>query len=339
MLTVSVVIPAYNCQKYLAKAIRSAIHPAVIEIIVIDDGSTDKTAEVVSDVKQSLCEKAIARAEDSTSAHHAGVVRYVAQSNQGVSSARNRGIDEATGDLVAFLDADDWFLPQKLSRQIACFEADAALDIVQSGWQRVDEKGNLLETVSPWLSAPELTLENFLQFKPVLPSALLIRRSCLIDTKFDIDLAAAEDVDLMSRLLLKGYKAGWVKEALVNYRQHGHNAMGNSLTQARDLNKFLNKFFGQPNLPEQIRMMERSVRYQTLIWVACYLQSTGHYKETVQQLKRAWQYSPHLPAEALIYWADSFEKFNSQKPAHTFSSLLASDEWKQFVRWLLVQKR
>lgn len=339
MLTVSVVIPTYNCQKYIAEAIRSAIHPSVIEIIVVDDGSTDATVDVVDSVQQSLRTSAIASDVKRIQKRDAQLVRYISQSNQGVSSARNRGIGEASGDCIAFLDADDWFLPQKLSRQIACFESNETLDIVQSGWQRVDENGNLLETITPWLDAPELTLESFLQFKPVLPSALLIRRECLAKTKFDTDLAAAEDVDLMSRLLLKGYRAGWVKEALVSYRQHGHNAMGNALMQARDVNKFLDKFFSRQELPEQVRMMERSVRYHTLTWIACYLQSTGHYKETAQQLRQAWRYSPHLPAEALVYWMDSFEKFDLQAQTYALPSLLASEEWQQLVRWLMMQKR
>lgn len=329
MLTISVVIPAYNCQQYIEEAVKSAIHPSVVEIIVVDDGSTDETARSVKAIGAALSQRGL----------DAGLLCCISQPNQGVSAARNRGIGEATGDLIAFLDADDYFLVNKLSRQIACFEADAALDIVQCGWQRVDEAGQLLEVVSPWLSAPKLTLESFLKFKPVLPSALLIRRQCLLETMFDTDLAAAEDVDLMSRLLLKGYRAEWVKEALVSYRQHGSNAMGNSLAQARDLTKFLNKFFGQDDLPEHVRMMEKSVRYHTLVWAACCLQSTGHFEEMTRQLKQAWRYSPHLPIEALIYWMDSFEAFGSPARDPTFSTLLSSEEWQQLSLWVMSQSR
>lgn len=328
MLTVSVVIPTYNCQQYLAKAITSAIHPSVIEIIVIDDGSTDETAAVVKEVRQSLLQQGVG----------SDVLRYIKQPNQGVSAARNHGIEIASGELIAFLDADDCFLPNKLSCQIACFEADATLDIVQSGWQRVDTHGELLEVVSPWITSPELTLENFLRFKPILPSALLVRRKCLLNTKFDPELAAAEDVDLMSRLLLAGCRAEWVKEALVSYRQHGHNAMGNSLTQARDLNKFLDKFFGQQTLPEHVRMQERAVRYYTLVWAACCLQRTGHFKEMAQELRQAWHHTPHLPAEAVIYWMDSFEKFGFQQEGEGLRALLASQDWQALVSWILVQK-
>jgi len=328
VLTVSVIIPTYNCQQYVAVAIESAVQPCVIEVIVIDDGSTDETAAVVDKTRQSLTQQGL----------DCEWLRYIAQSNQGVSAARNRGISEAKGDVIAFLDADDWFLPHKVPCHLACFEsADEPLDIVQSGWQRVDEQGAVIEVVYPWQLAPELTLERFLQFKPVLPSALMVRRRCLLDTKFDTDLEAAEDVDFMSRLLLKGYRAGWVRETLVSYRQHGHSAMGNSLTQARDLNRFLDKFFALGDLPEHVQMMERSVRYYTLVWAACYLQSTDHFGEMEQQLRKAWDYSPYLPAEALIHWMDSFETFGWQRD-DALSQLLDSKEWQALVSWLLVQR-
>ena len=326
MLSVSVLIPTYNCQQYLAQAVQSAIHPEVLEIIVVDDGSTDDTANAV----EALARSHFASAQTK--------LRYIQQPNQGVSAARNRGIKVAKGDLIAFLDADDWFEPEKLSKQVACFEANAELDIVQCGWQRVNASGELLAEVTPWLEVKELTLGNFLRFKPVLPSALMVRRQCLLEIDgFDTALEAAEDVDLMSRLLLKGYRAEWVTDVLVNYRQHGSNAMGNALTQARDINKFLDKFFAQADLPSYVQMLENSVRYYTLIWAACYLQSTGHFKEMAQQLRKAWRYSPHLPTEALICWIESFEAFGWQQE-DSLNALLASEEWQQLVRWLLIQR-
>ena len=326
MLTISVVIPTYNCHQYIATAIKSALHSSVVEIIVVDDGSTDETTDVVEDVKQELT-------ADGIDSH---LLRYIFQTNRGVSAARNRGIDEARGDLIAFLDADDFFFEQKLSRQIDVFESDETVDIVQCGWKRVNESGGLLETVRPWTEAPKLTIGDFLKFKPILPSALLVRRACLVETKFDTELEAAEDVDLMSRLLLKGYRAEWVKESLVGYRQHGSNAMGNSLKQARDLNKFLDSFFGKPDLPEHVQMLEQAVRYYTLVWVACCLQSTGHYVEMSQQLRKAWQYSPHLPIEALVCWIDSFEKFGLNSPER-LDELFNTQEWQDTVGWLLTQ--
>jgi glycosyltransferase involved in cell wall biosynthesis len=94
---VSVIIPAYNAERYLRRSIESVLSQnyAPIEVIVVDDGSSDDTA--------SICQE------------YADQVTYIHQDNKGVSVARNRGIQESNGEFIAFLDADDWYLPNKLS--------------------------------------------------------------------------------------------------------------------------------------------------------------------------------------------------------------------------------
>src|SRR5947209_13220762 len=104
--SVSVIIPTYNHGRFIADAIESVLAQTypVSEIIVVDDGSTDETQEVV----EKFGEK----------------VRYIEQANAGVSAARNTGIENSDGDLVAFLDADDTWLPEKIEKQVAKFGAD-----------------------------------------------------------------------------------------------------------------------------------------------------------------------------------------------------------------------
>ncbi|MFZ9033203.1 MAG: glycosyltransferase family 2 protein, partial [Anaerohalosphaeraceae bacterium] len=99
-LKISAVIPAYNAEKYIARSINSVLNQTcpVDEIIVVDDGSTDSTAEVIKS--------------------YGGKVRYIHQQNAGVSAARNTGIQAATCEWVAFLDADDEWLPEKIERQV-----------------------------------------------------------------------------------------------------------------------------------------------------------------------------------------------------------------------------
>jgi len=322
--TISVVIPTYNCQQYLAKAIRSAIAQAVSEIIVVDDGSTDDTRRVVDAFSQ---------------LNFKPELRYFYQPNQGVCAARNHGIRVAKGELVAFLDADDWYLPNKLARQASLFMADPDLGLVQSGWQRVTESEQVISVVTPWVVAPELTLASWLRYKPVLPSALMVRRGWLVKVGgFDPAFQAAEDVDLVSRLAVSGCPAAWLKEVAVSYRQRSGSAMGNGLVQARDLAKFLDKFFEQPELPAAAQLLESSVRYHTLIWAAWYLQSTGYLSEMADYLQRAWSYSPYLPTEALTHWAESFASFSLDAGSPIdMRALLASSDWQDLVRWLLVQ--
>lgn len=110
---VSVIIPVLNCEQYLAQAIESVLaqtyHP--VEIVVVDDGSTDKSGEVA---------KGFASPE----------VRYVYQPNSGIGAARNTGTKLAQGSFLAFLDADDFWLPDKLYLQMAFFDEDDNLDMV-----------------------------------------------------------------------------------------------------------------------------------------------------------------------------------------------------------------
>ncbi len=320
-LSISVVIPTYNCEQYIAEAVQSALNQVAMEVIVVDDGSTDNTYQAIERLANPR-------------------LRYVHQQNQGVSAARNHGIYIARGELVAFLDADDYFLPHKLSQQKSIFAANPDLGLVQSGWQRVDDLGRSIATVALWESATELTVETWLRFKPVLPSALMIKRDWLIRVDgFDPQLRAAEDVDLVSRLALNGCQSAWLKEIAVSYRQRSNSAMGNSLVQAQDLSKFLNKFFQQPDLPESVQLLEASVRYHTMVWAAWYLHHTGCTEEMTHCLQVAWQHSPYLPLEALIHWVESFSEFSQQwgQPLEIVE-LIQSSAWQQLVQWLLRQK-
>src|SRR5689334_22859965 len=109
-MRVSAIIPCYNYGKYLARAIDSILAQtyAVSEIIVVDDGSSDNTREVATS--------------------YGGCVRYIYQQNAGRAAARNHGIREATGDWIALLDADDWWLPQKIELQVtAASKPDTAV--------------------------------------------------------------------------------------------------------------------------------------------------------------------------------------------------------------------
>ena len=112
MSQISVIVPVYNSEKYVAEAIQSVLAQTYqhFEIIVIDDGSTDGSAAVVQTLFPS--------------------VTYIFQENQGVGSARNKGIDNASGDYFALLDADDIWLEDKLARQIAVFDQDPQVDLV-----------------------------------------------------------------------------------------------------------------------------------------------------------------------------------------------------------------
>lgn len=108
----SVIIPAYDAEPFIARAIESVLTQTwpAHEILVVDDGSTDATAGVV--------------------ARYGGRVRYLRQDNAGVSAARNAGARAATGDWLAFLDADDWYYPDRLKRHAEWIQQDGRLDFL-----------------------------------------------------------------------------------------------------------------------------------------------------------------------------------------------------------------
>jgi len=139
--TVSVIIPTYNRAHYLGEAIDSIMNQDIrncqIEIIVVDDGSTDNTKEVLRKFGNS--------------------VRYIYQDNRGVGAARNRGISEATGEWVAFLDSDDRWLPDKLTLQFRILDAFPCHNAIHSEFLIFDETGIITDKgLQSWVSDPSV---------------------------------------------------------------------------------------------------------------------------------------------------------------------------------------
>lgn len=204
MKIVSVVIPTYNRAAQVPDAVRSVLaqKEVVCEVIVIDDGSKDDT--------------------EATLAPFAGSIRYIRTENGGVSAARNRGIREATGEWVAFLDSDDTWHPDKLRRQLAAMErAGAKLCFCVSA----DESGEAIDDLRAMDPSLPENGERFYPpgdcrfFKharhPFLQSMIVERDALLKSGIFDESLRVAEDTKLLYNLILThGYAV--VNEVLVS---------------------------------------------------------------------------------------------------------------------------
>jgi glycosyltransferase involved in cell wall biosynthesis len=139
--TVSVIIPTYNRAHYLGEAIESVLNQDIrdcrIEIVVVDDGSTDNTKEALG--------------------KFGNRVRYLYQDNGGAGLARNRGIDEATGEWISFLDSDDRWLPGKLTMQFGVLDAFPGYNAIHSEFLIFDETGILTDKgLKYWLSEPSV---------------------------------------------------------------------------------------------------------------------------------------------------------------------------------------
>jgi glycosyltransferase involved in cell wall biosynthesis len=201
MPLVSVIIPTYNRAYIVGYAIASATTQTYknVEVIVVDDGSTDKTAEVV--------------------AQFGNKVKYLYKANGGVSSARNVGINSCGGELIAFLDSDDEWLPDKLDKQVNYLSDNPDFGMVLCDCCLIDSNRQNMGRVTRRIDLPkDGYILNDVLLKPYLiPSSVLIRKEALNDVGyFDEALRTAEDMDLFLRISRK-YKIGLINEPLFNY--------------------------------------------------------------------------------------------------------------------------
>jgi glycosyltransferase involved in cell wall biosynthesis len=183
--TVSVVIPAYNAAWCVRKAIDSVLSQDFhdLELIVVDDGSTDDTASILASYGEAL--------------------RVVHKPNGGMSSARNAGILAARGELVAFLDADDWWLAGKLARQVALMHARPEVGFSSTAARVEDPQGQLLNLwpCPEWQGSYLAHLFDSNAGIAGGSSALMVRRALLDRTGiYDESLGGVEDADLWIRL-------------------------------------------------------------------------------------------------------------------------------------------
>ncbi len=312
---ISVIIPVYNGDRYIVQAVESALGQTFtnLEIIVVDDGSTDRTQQVL----QPYFDR----------------IRYIYQENQGVAAARNLACQLAQGEFLAFLDADDYFLPSKLEKQLACFNADPGLDMVQTGWLMVDETGREISAVKPWQQAPKLDLESFILYKCVRPSAMMLRRKWWEKLGgFDSQFPLAEDLDFALRLAFKGCKTVWLEETLICYRQHNSNLMSIGFRVMKNIEIVMKKFFARPDLPQSIRQLKNPERYQCLKWLAWRMYRDGHLAEMAQCLEESLQYTPFSPTKTVLNWLESFqmasEEYGEIFDAYSLSKLA---EWQEII--------
>ncbi|WP_445302232.1 glycosyltransferase [Microcoleus sp. F4-D5] len=312
---VSVIIPTYNCDCYILRAVESVIDQTYQdwEIIIVDDGSTDNTRQIL----EPYCD----------------FIQYVYQENQGAAIARNRGCELAKGEFLAFLDSDDFFLPEKLEKQIACFDADPRLDLVQTGWLIVDKKDAGIYGVKPWEEAPKLDLESLVLYKSVRLSAVMLRREWWERLGgFDPRFPPTEDLDFVLRLALKGCKSVWLKEILSCYRQHDSNLMSGGSQVMKNMEIMMDKFFARLDLPQHIRDLKGEERYRCLVSIAWRMYRDGYLAEMVECLEKSLHYTPFTGTETVFKWLESFKGF-SQEYGIEFDAyaLTTLKEWQDIV--------
>jgi len=225
--TVSVVIPTFNRGALLEQAIRSVLAQTYrdLELLIVDDGSTDTTRARVATFQR----------DDR--------VKYLFQRNRGRSAARNAGIRAARGRYVALLDDDDFWSPEKLERQMARLQDDA-VDVVHCDFRVVDGGGQLLATGYERPPSRGSLYEDLMYGNVITGSlsAALVRSRCFDQVGvFDERLSAYEDQDLFRRMALANHTFSYVNEVLVFIRWHEANTQSDPASMAKSRMLYLDK--------------------------------------------------------------------------------------------------
>lgn len=203
--TISAIITTFNYERFLPAAIESVLGQTVTpdEVLIVDDGSTDRTAEIAFTYSERG-------------------VRYIYTENGGAGSARNVGLRETNCDLVAFLDADDRWVPNKLALQVEHLRCYPQAGLVSGGECHVHESGNddpFFLRRKPEGAAnfyPRILVENIIGN----PSLTLVRRACFDRVGlFDETLRLGQDWDMWIRMT-RAYLVGVVDAPLIYYMRH-----------------------------------------------------------------------------------------------------------------------
>lgn len=218
MPKISVIIPVYNLGHYIEETIRSVLAQKQkdLEIIIVDDGSVDNTAEVLSRLDSPI--------------------RYVKQAQQGAAAARNNGVNHASGEILAFLDADDVWLPNKLTKQLDLLNGNPKLAMVFT----------LIEQfISPELNTDQLqTTEIKNKITPgYCASTMLIRKNIFMQVGyFDTNIKVGEFIGWFLKTKKLGLPTALIDEILVKRRIHQHNTSAIRKSSRKDYLYLLNDF-------------------------------------------------------------------------------------------------
>jgi glycosyltransferase involved in cell wall biosynthesis len=205
MPRVSVIIPTYNCSRYLPEAVESALAQTYqdYEIVIADDGSTDGTQELIN--------------------RWDGRLVYAFQENRGLSAARNFAVSRASGEFLAYLDADDVWFPDKLERQVRFMTENRQCGLVHGDVSIIDEDGEVIHrrynVECKRVIHQGKCLEGLIHYSTVVVPSVMERRACFEEVGgFDETLRSVEDYLHWVQIALGGHEFGYIEEPVAMYR-------------------------------------------------------------------------------------------------------------------------
>jgi len=251
LIKVSTIIPAYNAAKFIDEAIDSVLDQTYqdFELIIVDDGSTDNTKELVQTYVEQYPDK----------------VRYIYQKNQGPAAARNTGIKASVGEFIAPLDSDDKWFPKRLEHCVRAIESDDRIGLVHTNTMGISEDGELLGVKKRQKQFLSGHIFNDLFIRKVYissPSVLFRRECCNKVGLFDEHKTCigSEDREMWLRIA-REYKILHIDKVLAYYRKVASSLSHNSQNMMRGRHYVIEKFC--PNgKNKQLRRMALACIYK-----------------------------------------------------------------------------
>ncbi len=301
MAEITVVIPAYNQAAYLAEAIQSVYDQTFTnwELFVVDDGSTDDTHQVLANFQDTR-------------------IKVIRQVNKGVSAARNTGIFQSSAPFITFLDADDLFMPDKMTVLYEYLKAYPEVGLVVGGLQSIDTSGGKYKEKIITLSS--ITFPELLHGNDIPLGGVMLRREWLERVGgFDETMHTCEDWDLWLRMVVSGCQLACVENVVLEYRIHSGQVTKNSAMMRIDSLRMWDKFFNLPNLPEDFLAYRPRVVASALVRTSARAFRSGEFELGIGDIVDAIKLDPGLSSDGykrlinlLIGWANDPQTQDSE---------------------------
>jgi glycosyltransferase involved in cell wall biosynthesis len=272
----TVVMPAYNAARFIAQAVASVRRQTVAdwELVIVDDGSTDDTGRIVSRIRDAR-------------------IRCIRTENRGPTAARNRGLTEARGEVVAFLDSDDVWFPQKLAAQMDVFAREPEVGLVHTNVLFITEDGRRIRTGRGTLKrTPDGDcLDRIIVRNAVVTSTAAIRRSLLARTgDFCPELRGPEDWDLWWRFAACS-RFRYIPRVLAAYRVRKESVSTNLDVVEESCRRVIERAFSHPEVtrrfaPARLKRLKRKAEAYYLYEAAKRALRAG---ETSRAAAEAWR--------------------------------------------------
>ena len=259
---VSVVIPAYNQASFLSEAIQSVLDQTYtnFELIVVNDASLDNTTEIVKNFYDPR-------------------VKLIAHDkNKGLPAARNTGMRAASGDLIALLDSDDLFLPEKLQSHVNFLSRYSDIGVSYNGRFELDYSASTIRGI--WRPPLTVGLTDIAIGFPFSPSDMVLRKEWAFNVNMfdETYVCGGEDTDFPCRLALAGCKFASVDQVLNKRRYHSGRGKKNLLCRLKDVERALTAIFNDPRCPTELKAIQDKAfdhHIMVLTFLAFVQQETG----------------------------------------------------------------